>query len=90
MEMISSLRMPRWNDVLLAIYKSRGSCRYCEKLNRTVRASRTHIREIVRTMALHKLIEVIHTNKIKRLELTEKGKKIAGYVMGIRAELNRP
>jgi predicted transcriptional regulator len=88
--MISSLTMPRWNDVLLAMYKSREDCRYCEKLNRTVRASRTHIREIIRAMARHGLIEIIESSKIKRLELTEKGKKIAAYVLGIRSELSRP
>ena len=88
--MICSLKMPRWNDVLLAIYKSREDCRYCEKLNRTVRASRTHIREIVKVLARHRLIEIIHTKKVKRLELTEKGRKIAAYILQIRSELNRP
>ena len=86
--MICFLTMPRWHDVLLEIYKSREQDRYCEKLNRAVKASRTHIREIVKLLAHHNLIKIEPTVKTKRLCLTEKGKRVAGSIIEIKAELN--
>ena len=86
--MICFLTMPRWHDVLLQIYKSPDRERYCEKLNRAVKASRTHIREIVKLLARYNLIEVQPTKKTKRLCLTEKGRKVASFIMEIKAELN--
>ena len=68
--MDQQLTIPKWNDVLVELNKSPESQRYSEKLNKKVKTSRSHIREIVKLLALHKLILIIPTNKIKKLKLT--------------------
>ena len=88
--MMSTLRMPRWNDVLVEIHKSQEKHRYCEKLNRNIKVSRSHIREIVKLLALNNLIEIIPTNKIKKLELTKKGQKVTIAIQTIKSELKQP
>ena len=89
MKMIPLLRLPRWNDVLLEIYKSGERNPYCEKLNRSLKASLTHIRDIVKSLAEHSLVEVKPNHKIKRLALTKRGKRVAVWIFQIKAELNR-
>jgi len=88
--MISRLSLPRWHDVLLEIHKARDNSRYCEKLNRRVQASLTHMREIVRLLADHHLIEIVPNGKTKALVLTEKGKTVALLILSIKSELSSP
>lgn len=86
--MVNKLRMPRWNDVLLAIYKSQDSGRYCQRLNRRVKGSLTHLRDIVQALARQKLIEVYNQKKIKRIRLTEKGQRVAVHILKIKCVLS--
>ena len=88
--MISRLSLPKWHDVLLAIYKARDSNRYCEKLNRKLQSSLTHVREIVRLLADHNLVAIQASQKVKQLDLTDKGRKVALWIMNIKSELNKP
>ena len=88
--MISRLSLPRWHDVLLEIYKARETNRYCEKLNRKLQASLNHVREIVRLLADHNLIRIRLRRKVKQLLLTEKGARVALWVMNIKSELKTP
>ncbi len=90
LQMTHFLRLPKWNDVLLEIYRSPEKYRYCEKLNRSVKASLTHLREILHLLAANNLIEFIPSSKIKRIALTEKGKLVALLVMDVRTALSRP
>lgn len=85
--MISTLRMPRWNDVLLEIYNTHPRYRYCQKLNRGVKASANHIRAIVRLLYENNLIEIVPTKKIRFIEITGKGKAIAVLLLKLRTEL---
>ncbi len=87
--MITYLTMPRWHDVLLEIYKARERDCYCERLNRRVRASLTHVREIVRLLADNGLIEILPGARTKRIALTEKGRRIAASILDLRSELGR-
>ena len=87
LKLIKRLRLPRWNDVLLAIYQDIKENRYCERLNRNLKASRTHIRQIVKLLAQHNLIEIIETRKIKRLAITERGRRVIVAILQIRSEL---
>ena len=85
--MTATPKLPRWNEVLLQIYKSRDSERYGERLNRLVRGSRTYLRRIIRMLEQYHLIEIIPTKKIKRLFLTDKGRKVAEHVQQIKLAL---
>jgi len=87
--MISLLKIPRWNDVLTEIHKTQEKYRYCEKLNKGVKCSRTHIREIVKLLAENKLVEIIPTKKIKKIALTEKGHKVTIAILTIKSELKQ-
>lgn len=87
--MISLIKLPRWGDVLMEIHKSQERYRYCEKLQKCVKCSRSHIREIVKLLANNNLIEIIPARKIKRIALTRKGQKIAIAILTIKSELRR-
>ena len=85
--MISMIKLPRWGDVLLEISKTKERYRYCERIQKVVKCSRSHIREIVKTLEKSNLIEITPTTKIKRIELTEKGQKISIAIQTIKSEL---
>jgi predicted transcriptional regulator len=85
--MHQTIRLPRWSDILIEIYKSQENRRYCEKLNRRIRGSMTHLREVVRWLAQNGLVTITPTTKVKRLSLTEKGVKVAEYIISMKLEL---
>jgi len=85
--MTCSLYLPRWNDVLVEIYSSANGNRYCQKLNRGVKGSLTHLREVVRLLEKYELIEIVPTKKIKQINLTEKGKRVCINIMNLKSEL---
>jgi|APFre7841882654_1041346.scaffolds.fasta_scaffold91566_1 predicted transcriptional regulator len=85
--MIHTLRLPRWNDVLLELYKSQQRQNYCEKLNRRVKTSRSHIQAIVKLLEKNGLITITPGKKLKKLSLTERGKDVATAIQQLRSEL---
>ncbi|MCP4603475.1 MAG: hypothetical protein GY847_23645 [Proteobacteria bacterium] len=85
--MMNNLRMPRWIDILVAIYLSPEQHRYSERLNRSVGCSLTHFRNTVALMAKHNLLEIHEGRKIKTLTLTERGQQIASSIMAIKSQL---
>lgn len=85
--MIASLYLPRWNDVLVEISRTPNQYRYCQKLNRGIKASSNHIRAIVKLLEQNRLVEIIPSPKIKRIRLTEKGDRVTLYFLKIRTEL---
>lgn len=87
--MTGPLRLPRWNDVLLEIYKSQERDSYCEKLNRAVKGSRTHLREIVKSLAKSELVEILPDKKIKKLALTEKGRRVSLCIQQMKSDLRK-
>jgi len=81
------LKLPRWNEVLVKILRNRNKVCYCERLNRSIQGSRTYLREIIRILANNNLIEIRPTKKIKKLFLTDKGKRVAIHISNLRTEL---
>jgi Mn-dependent DtxR family transcriptional regulator len=83
-----SIKLPRWSDVLIEIYKSQESKRYCQRLNRRIQGSLTHLREVVRWLAQNNLVIITPTSKVKQLALTEKGERIAQYIIRMKLEFS--
>lgn len=81
------LHLPKWSNVLIGIYKTPEYKRYCQKINREVKASINHLRAIVRLLEEAKLIEIIPSRKIKRINMTEKGKRVVVNILNIKSEL---
>ena len=81
------LYFPKWSEILVEIYKAPERSRYCQKINREVKASLNHLRTIVRLLEEAKLIEIIPTRKIKKIIMTEKGKKVVVCILNIKSEL---
>ena len=86
--MKDKLRLPQWNAVLLAIYRSQESQRYCQRLSRKVRGSLTHLRNIVKRLASHDLVRIVPQQKIKFINLTRKGEQVASSIMRIKSVLS--
>ena len=85
----NSLTFPRWNEVLVAIYNNNGKTSYCQRINRRVKGSLTHLRNIVKLLEKKSLIEIQSMKKIKRLVLTEKGKRVTVALQQVKEELNQ-
>ncbi len=85
--MTSSIYLPKWNEVLVALYRAPDYRRYCQKINHQVESSANHIREIVKQLTKKKLIEIFATKKIKRIFVTDKGKRVAISILDIMSEL---
>jgi len=75
--MTTSCTLPLWAHVLVAIHNSPEKVRYCEKLNRKVQASRSHIRTIVGLLKERGMITIANAGKTRRISLTESGTKLA-------------
>lgn len=85
--MAVTLGLPRWNDVLVEIHRCQEKYCYCEKLNRVINGSLTHLREIVKALELKNIIEIKPTKKIRMIKLTEKGKRIISALLQLKEEL---
>jgi len=85
--MSCSLYLPRWFDVLLAIHRASDRFNYSQKLNRQIMGSLTHLRAIVKLLKKYDLVEILPGNKVKRIELTDKGRQISINIQNIKEEL---
>ena len=85
--MYRTLTLPKWNHLLVSLYKSQPHERYAERLNRRMRSSLTHLRELVRALESHRLIELYSEKKRKMLILTEKGRRVTNSTQSILSEL---
>lgn len=85
--MIEQLNNPVWHDVIVKIYKTPEHKRYCQKISKEVKASINHLRTIVKLLKKAKLIEIMPTKKIKRIAMTDKGKRVAASILNIKSEL---
>jgi len=86
--MIKLLSLPKWSDVLLGIYKTPESRRYCQKLTPHIKSTINHIRRIVKGLAKANLVRIIPTKKIKRIELTDRGKQVASALLNIKSAMS--
>ncbi|NQV14348.1 hypothetical protein HQ531_02735 [bacterium] len=85
--MSCSLYLPRWFEVLIAIQRASDRLNYSQKLNRQVMGSLTHLRAIVKLLEKYHLIEIQPDNKIKRIELTDRGRQISINIQHIQEQL---
>lgn len=86
--MIKHLRLPKWNEIILEIYRNRRGFSYSQKLNRRVKGSIGYFGYMVKALASKNLVRIIPTKNIKRLELTDKGKKVASAISDIKSEID--
>ena len=56
-------------------------------LNKHVKVSSNHIREAVKKLEQSNLVEVIPTAKIKRIRITDRGKRAADLILQLRSIL---
>jgi Mn-dependent DtxR family transcriptional regulator len=88
--MSSELSIPLWNEVLVELSRTNEKDRYCERLNRRMKASRSHMAAIVKRLQENGLIAAIAAKKIKKLVLTEKGTKVARSLQEAQWHLKTP
>jgi len=86
--MADKLRIPRWHEVLLEIYKNGKRPKYCQRIGRKINGSLTYLRNVVDIMAKEGLVKIIPLRKIKRIEITGKGIRIASAILAIKSELH--
>ena len=84
--MVRKIRIPRWQHILLVIYKSPERERYGERLNRIVQGSRTHLRVVLQGLVREGLITMKVRKNKKPVILTEKGERMAIALMELRSE----
>ena len=70
------LYLPRWVEVLIALYRLPADKRYLQQLYRVAPGSSSHIKELMKAFQKHGLVRVKKTEYIHFLVLTQQGAKL--------------
>jgi Mn-dependent DtxR family transcriptional regulator len=79
--MSKTLRIPRWQRMLIEIFKASTHNRYGSYLIRVLGGSRTHIRYLLSKLERQGLVLLMRLQNRKTISLTDRGEKIAKAVM---------
>ena len=81
--------LPKWTELLVAIYNSPEDQRYCGKLHRRTGITMRHIRSLVDSLERMGIIVKEGKDKIKYIRLTDSGISLAEALMEIYPALRR-
>ena len=90
-EMSQAIYLPKWVELLIALYNTEKKYRYCGCLHRKTGITIRHIRNLVSDLeAIDFVVTYTHkNNKIKLIDLTDRGKEIAVSFLKIYPFLKR-
>lgn len=69
--------LPKWTEVLVALYVTPEKHCYCGKLHRKTKMTTRHLRDLINQLEEKNIIERRESSKIKYIKLTETGEKLA-------------
>ena len=84
-----SIDLPKFAEVLVAIYNTSEQQCYCGKLHQKIGVTNRHLRNLIVDLEDMGLIARIGNRKIKYIMLTEKGSELAEHFMKIIPKLKR-
>ena len=81
--MSQKIFLPKWADLLIALYNSSEEQRYCGRLHKQTGITTRHLRSLIDDLEKMNIISVQSRGKIKYIKLTETGTKLAESLVKI-------
>lgn len=81
--------LPKWTEVLIALYNTPAEQRYCGKLHRKTGMTVRHLRSLIADLEDMKILTRECRRKIKYITLTDTGEHLADLLLQIYPELKR-
>lgn len=81
--MAEQIFLPKWTDVVVALYVTPKEHCYCGRLHRKTRMTTRHMRDLVAQLEEKNIIERHTGSKIKYIKLTDTGVKLAKMFLEI-------
>ena len=75
--MSKKIYLPKWTELLVALYNTPEEQRYCEKLHRKIGITIRHLRSLIADLEQMNILTRQGNNKIKYIQLTETGAQLA-------------
>ena len=86
---MSKVFLPKWTEVLIALYNTPPEQRYCGKLHRKTGMTVRHLRSLIADLEDMKILYREYRRKIKYITLTDTGEHLAELLLQIYPELKR-
>jgi len=87
--MTKAIFLPKWTQLLVALYNLPPEQCYCGRLNRATGMTLRHIRNLIDDLEDMGMVKKCGVGKIKYITLTETGGHLAGLFVRINPELKR-
>ena len=87
--MHKAIFLPKWTELVVAIYNTPEAHRYCGRLYRKTGMTVRHIRNLIGDLEDMNIIERQEMGKIKYISLTETGERLAELFLRIYPEMKR-
>lgn len=87
--MSSAISLPKWTEVLVAIYNTPEPHRYCGRLYRKTGVTARHLRSLIAHMEDMEFVRRQDGTKIRYIALTETGERLAQLFLEIYPTLKR-
>ena len=81
--------LPKWTEVLIALYNAPAEQRYCGKLHRKTGMTIRHLRNLIADLEDMSILSRECRRKIKYITLTDTGERLAELLLQIHPELRR-
>ena len=81
---MTPLYLPRWQEVLIAIFKLSETQRYPQKLYRVCPTSSSHAKTIIKTLHYYNLIHINKKGSRRFLKLTSQGETLSQHLIQVR------
>ena len=77
------LYLPKWTELIVALYNAEPRHRYCGRLSRTTQMTARHVRNLVTILEEMKLVSREASGRIKYISLTDTGQELAKMLLRI-------
>lgn len=82
-KMSKQIYLPKWTELVVALYNTPSEQRYNQKLHRTIAITTRHLRTLISDLEDMGIATTTRKSKIKYIALTEKGEKVAESLLQI-------
>ena len=87
--MAKAIFLPKWTELLVAVYNSPPEQCYCGRLNKATGMTIRHIRNLIADLEEMGMVTKCGDGKIRYIELTETGRQLAEEFLKISPQLKR-
>jgi predicted transcriptional regulator len=81
--------LPKWTEVVVALYNTPAEQRYCGKLFRKTGMTMRHLRNLIAQLEKMNIVKRHHGSKVKYIQLTKRGEELAELFIEIFPTLKR-